>query len=325
MPSFFKSLGPVTVKQLSDAIECNIYNLNDNEKFTNFVGIENLEENSLSFLYDIHNKTKISLNIGTIICTSKTASKLNKNLKLIIVKNVQESIAIVSNLFYRNYNKSDLKNLPNFEIGKNCDISKNAFIDKDVTIGNNVIIKDGCKVSAGCIIGNGTTIDVNSVISHSIIGENVNIGRNTSIGQPGFGFYMNNSKNLKIFHSGSVIIQSNASIGSNCCIDRGSFSDTVIGENTFFDNLCHVAHNVVVGKNCAFAAMTGIAGSTKIGNNVMTGGQAGISGHLNLGNNIQIAAKSGVFHSLSDGQSVMGNPAINKYKFLKKYKKFYGK
>ena len=43
----------------------------------------------------------------------------------------------------------------------------------------------------------------------------------------------------------------------------------------------------------------------------MTGGQAGISGHLNLGNNIQIAAKSGVFHSLSDGQSVMGNPAIN--------------
>ena len=93
---------------------------------------------------------------------------------------------------------------------------------------------------------------------------------------------MNNSKNLKIFHSGSVIIQSNASIGSNCCIDRGSFSDTVIGENTFFDNLCHVAHNVVVGRNCAFAAMTGIAGSTKIGNNVMTGGQAGISGHLNL-------------------------------------------
>ena len=64
---------------------------------------------------------------------------------MIIVNNVQESIAIVSNLFYRNYNKSDLENLPNFKIGKNCDISKNAFIDKDVTIGDNVIIKDGCK------------------------------------------------------------------------------------------------------------------------------------------------------------------------------------
>ena len=44
-----------------------------------------------------------------------------------------------------------------------------------------------------------------------------------------------------------------------------------------------------------------------------------------IGDNVTIAAKSGVFHSLSDGQSVMGNPAINKYKFLKKYKKFYGK
>ena len=33
-------------------------------------------------------------------------------------------------------------------------------------------------------------------------------------------------------------------IGSGCTIDRGSFSDTIIGENTYFDNLCHIAHNV---------------------------------------------------------------------------------
>ena len=74
-----------------------------------------------------------------------------------------------------------------------------------------------------------------------------------------------------------------------------------------------------------FAAMSGIAGSTKIGNFVLVGGQVGISGHLEIGNNVQVAAKSGVFNNINDDQSVMGNPAIHKYKFIKKYKQIYGK
>ena len=79
----------------------------------------------------------------------------------------------------------------------------------------------------------------------------------------------------------------------------------------------------MVGNNCIFAAMAGIAGSTKIGNSVMAGGQVGISGHLNVGNNVQIAAKSAVLKSIQDNRSVMGNPAIDKYKYIRKYKKIY--
>ena len=71
--------------------------------------------------------------------------------------------------------------------------------------------------------------------------------------------------------------------------------------------------------------MTGIAGSAKIGNGVLTGGQAGIAGHITIGNNVQIAAKSGVFQNIDDSEVVMGNPAVNKYKFIKNYKKIYGK
>ena len=70
--------------------------------------------------------------------------------------------------------------------------------------------------------------------------------------------------------------------------------------------------------------MTGIAGSAKIGNYVLAGGQTGIAGHINIGDNVRIAAKSAVFNNLNDGESVMGNPAISKFKFLKKYKKNYG-
>ena len=44
-----------------------------------------------------------------------------------------------------------------------------------------------------------------------------------------------------------------------------------------------------------------------------------------IGNDVKIAAKSGVFNNLADGVSVMGNPAVNMYKFIKSYKKTHGK
>ena len=162
-------------------------------------------------------------------------------------------------------------------------------------------------------------------LSNSIFGDNVRIGRNTCLGQRGFGFAIDQTKNQDIFHIGRVIVQSNVSIGSNCCIDRGSFGDTIIGENTYFDNMCHIAHNVCVGRNSIFAGMCGIAGSSIIGDNVMAGGQVGISGHIKIGNNVRIAAKSAVFKNVIDNSSVMGNPAIDKLKYLKNYLKIYEK
>ena len=58
---------------------------------------------------------------------------------------------------------------------------------------------------------------------------------------------------------------------------------------------------------------------------MLTGGQTGIAGHIVVGDNVQVAAKSGVFKSLSNGEKVMGNPAIKMLKFIKIYKKIYGK
>ena len=41
-----------------------------------------------------------------------------------------------------------------------------------------------------------------------------------------------------------------------------------------------------------------------------------------IGDNVTIAAKSAVLNNVTDNCSVMGNPAIDKYKYIRKYKKF---
>ncbi len=105
-------------------------------------------------------------------------------------------------------------------------------------------------------------------------------------------------------------------IGSFCTIDRGSLTDTVIGEFTSIDNQVQIAHNVKVGNFCMIAAQSGIAGSTIIGNNVQIGGQTGISGHLTIGNNVKIGGKSGVVANIEDNQIVMGYPAKSIRDFL---------
>ena len=97
-----------------------------------------------------------------------------------------------------------------------------------------------------------------------------------------------------------MIIKDNVSIGSNCCIDRGTINDTEIGENTHIDNLVQIAHNVTIGKHCVIAGQSAIAGSTNIGDYVTIAGQVGIIDHLEIGDNAIIGAKSCVIKSMPE-------------------------
>ncbi len=325
-PNFHVNLGPVKLRHIMDNISAEITGINLNKEFSELVSVDSIKniESSISFVYENYQDFNEIPRKANLIVSSSQKSKFSEFENLIFVNNVHEAVAKLSSIFYRDVNDSDFNDQNNVHTSEGCFISDTAIIKKGVIIGKNSTIKDGVVINNNCILGENSFIEENVVLSNTIIGDNVRVGRNTSIGQPGFGFAINNSSNFKIYHLGRVVLQSNVSIGSNCCIDRGSFGDTIIGENTYFDNLCHVAHNVMVGNNCVFAAMAGIAGSTKIGNSVMAGGQVGIAGHLSIGNNVQIAAKSAVLKSIEDNRSVMGNPAIEKYKYIRKYKKFYG-
>ena len=323
LPSFSKNLGPITGNKLKKFVDCEFHNIDIDHQFNELVGISQLKNGSLLFLNEGEFNNNIDYSKGAIICSTKTLNKLKNIYSIIEVDNVQETVASLSNIFYREYNINEIESLPKPKVGDNSHISQNTYIENGAVIGKNVKIGYGCRIGYNTIIGNNCVIEENTIITNSICAENVKIGRNTSIGQQGFGFVPIKGGNKNIYHIGRVIIQANACIGSNCSIDRGSFKDTVIGENTYLDNQCHIAHNVEVGLNCIFAGMCGIAGSAKIGNNVHVGGQSGIAGHITIGNNVRIAAKSGVFESVDNDTSVMGNPAINKFKFIRRHKKLY--
>ncbi|KAG4972739.1 hypothetical protein JHK87_029560 [Glycine soja] len=72
-------------------------------------------------------------------------------------------------------------------------------------------------------------------------GDSCVIHNGVCIGQDGFGFYVDGDGNMiKKPQMLNVIIGNNVEIGANTCIDRGSWRDTVIGDNSKIDNLVQV-------------------------------------------------------------------------------------
>ena len=320
MYNFYKKLGPISYNNILSALDISEKSSNyENISFSSFKGLNNCSKNDLTFLYDGHNySSSIESPKGIIISKKRKDISNFKNMVTIIVPDVHTSVAKISNLFYRDFSYSEKTKLKKTKIKKNYNISKSAIIKNGCEIGSDLTVGDGSVILEGCIIGRNVKIGSNTIIQNSIIGDNVEIENNCSIGQPGFGFAFQNNNNLKIYHIGRVLIQDNCYIGSNCTIDRGSFSDTYIGENVYLDNQVHIAHNVKIGPNSVLAGQCGIAGSVDIGKYVKMGGQVGIVGHVKIGDHVEIAAKSGVRNSIEDNQRVMGDPAINMFTHLKK-------
>ena len=293
----------------------NNYNLND------IKSLEDAGKNDVTFFHskrylELAKKTKSQL----IITNKKFKQILPSRLNIVEVENVLPSVYEVTALFYpkalddnfdSNVKIINNKKYINLKSGKNILIGKNVKIGKDCSIGHNSIIE------ANVVIGNNCSIGNNVILKNAIIGNNTNILDGAIIGKKGFGFYPGNKKNIRYAHIGAVIIGNDVEIGCNNTIDRGSLSNTIIGDGTFLDNQVHIGHNVKIGKNCIITGQVGFAGSSSIGNRVIIGGQAGISGHLTVGDNVHIGGGSGVIKNIPSNTKVMGYPATNIRSFLK--------
>ena len=319
---FFINKGPFKISKILPLLGINSNMVNDDIDITDISDLTSASKNNITFFHSkkynsIAKKTKASF----CITTSNLKNELPKSCIPLIVDNVLVSTAKITEKFYPNsvndffditclsIDKTQFKD--KIKYGKNVLIGENVSIGPNCSIGHNTIIEQNVSIGDNCSIGS------NVILRNTIIKKNVNILDGCIVGKHGFGFFPNDTKNLRYPHIGIVIIEENCEIGCGSTIDRGSMSNTVIGRNSFLDNQIHIAHNVKIGENSIIAGQVGIAGSTIIGKNVKIGGQAGISGHLKIGDNVDIAGGSGVIKDLPDNCKVMGYPAKTLREFLR--------
>mmetsp|Transcript_10382 Transcript_10382/g.16938 ORF Transcript_10382/g.16938 Transcript_10382/m.16938 type:complete len:265 (-) Transcript_10382:6-800(-) len=193
---------------------------------------------------------------------------------------------------------------PSADVDKSAILDPNTVVKEKAKIHAHVSIGANSVIGAGVVVGEGTIVGYNVSLSNCEVGTNCIIHHGVAVGQDGFGFEVDPTEGevTKNPQLRRVIIGDNVEIGANTCIDRGSWRDTVIGNQCKIDNLVQIGHNVVLGEGCVICGQVGIAGSVTMGSYVQVGGQAGIAQHVTIGDRVKIAAKSGVTKSLpSDG------------------------
>ncbi len=317
MKSFFKNSGPYDINKI---LKKTIFSKNQsfkNQKISNVSNLIDAKKGDLTFLESAKYTEQLkSTKASFCLINKKFSNFLNPNTTPIISEQPLLDFILIAKLFYPESDVDNYKFKQNNKYKKF--LNKNTLIDSSVKIGKNFDIGINSTLKKNVVIGNNVKIGSNCVISNSIIEDNVIINDGTVVGKIGYGFKYINNKFHFIPHIGHVKISKNVYIGSNCSIDRGSFSNTEIGQNTMIDNQVHIAHNVKIGSFCFIAGQVGIAGSTKIGNKCKIGGQAGISGHLIIGDNVSIGGHSGVLKNVENNKILMGYPAVGFKEFLKR-------
>ena len=226
------------------------------------------------------------------------------------------------------------------EIGPNAAIGPFVYIAKGTRIGANARILSHCTVAENVQIGDNALLH-----SGTRIGARVQIGNdfiaqpNAAIGSDGFSYVTpqagaieqarqmtqvtaqdNPSEFTRINSLGTVIIGDRVEIGANATIDRGTISNTTIGDGTKIDNLVQVGHNCVIGKNCLLCGHVGLAGSVTMGDGVILAGKAGVADHIEIGNNVVIAAATAVLSNVPANRTMMGTPAVKMETNVEMYK-----
>ena len=319
---FFKNIGPIKIDDILNS--ANIENKFDYTE-TKIFDVKDLitaSSKDVTFFHSKKYETAASNTKAAYCITTKQLSKiLPKSCNPIQVDNVLISTAMITKIFYPDAVSDNFdaqaENIEKTLFHKSVKHGQNILLGKNVRIGTNCLIGHNSIIESNVIIGDNCSIGSNVIIRNTLIKNNVSVLDGCIIGKKGFGFFPNNSGNIRYPHIGIVIIEDNCEIGCGTTIDRGSLSNTVIGQNTFLDNQVHIAHNNKIGENCIIAGQVGFAGSSTVGNNVMIGGQVGVSGHLKVGNNVQIGGGSGVIKNIPDNSKVMGYPARNLKKFIK--------
>ncbi len=188
--------------------------------------------------------------------------------------------------------------------------SEGAMISKNAKIGLNALIEPGVVIGPGVEIGDNARIYAGSVIKNSIIGKNVIIGEKAVIGANGFTMAEDeNGNKIRIYSLGKVIIGDNVEIGVQDNISRGSGGNTVIEDSVKIDALVHVGHDAHLHKNVEITAGAVVGGFVNAQEGAYIGINAVIRNRIELGCHSFVGMGATVTKSVSNGITVVGNPA----------------
>jgi UDP-3-O-[3-hydroxymyristoyl] glucosamine N-acyltransferase len=187
-----------------------------------------------------------------------------------------------------------------------------AVVDSSATLA------DSCSIGPNVVIGAGSSVGAHAIVgANVVIGANVRIGARSIIGPgsvlgfDGFGYTRSPDGTANRFpHYGGVLVGDDVEIGSNTSVDRGTLGDTVIENGAKIDNLVHIAHNVRVGAHAFVIAHAMIGGSTTIGARTWVAPGVSIRDGIAVGDDALVGLGSVVTKPVSDGQTVVGSPAL---------------
>ena len=302
-----------TLEYLASKYGCKIEEGEPSTVVTNVATLSNASEDSLTFFANIKYKSELRITNAAAVLLTKdnlqfcpTASLVTDNPYLLFAKIASDFD--ISKQFQAGTHPSAM-------IDPSCKIPSSCRISAGVVLGRNVALGEHVFVGANSVIEKDTKIGASSWISPGVIihkateiGLRAIIHPGVVIGADGFGFSeTKDSEWVKIPQMGSVVIGDDVEIGANTTIDRGTLSDTVIGNGVKLDNLIQIGHNVIIGEHTAIVAQTGISGSTEIGKRCKIGGQVGMVGHLKVADDTTITARTSVTKDIKESGIYSGN------------------
>jgi len=210
-------------------------------------------------------------------------------------------------------------------VDASAEVGPFAVVGARTRIGPRAILEAHVVVGADCDLGEGVRLHAHVVLYDGVVlGRNVEVHSGAVLGADGFGYAPSPSGFVKVPQVGNVVVDENAEIGANSCIDRAALETTRIGAGTKVDDLVMVGHNSVVGKHTLLCGQVGLAGSTVVGSGVILGGQVGVAGHLTIGDGAKAGAQTGISRDLLPGEEVFGTPQLpyrDELKSIIEYKK----
>lgn len=137
-------------------------------------------------------------------------------------------------------------------------------------------------------------------------GENLKVGPGSRLGTVGFGFERDDDGYFIMPHLGGVVIGDDVDIQANVCVDRGTFSNTVIGTGTKIDNHVHVAHNCKIGRDVMITAGVILGGSVTVEDRAWLGLNSTIMQGVTIGVGATIGIGAVVLKDVEPGQTIVG-------------------